>query len=47
MTTMLHNIQTAKLAEAAKAATVSCRHYVVADESRSGFARTLAQRCMR
>ena len=47
MTTMLHHTQTAKLTEAAKAATVACRRYVVADESRSGFAPTLAERCMR
>jgi hypothetical protein len=47
MTTMLQTIQTAKLTGAARAASVPCRHYVVVDASRSGFASTLVERCMR
>jgi hypothetical protein len=47
MTTMLQNIYTAKLTEAAGAASVPCRHNLVVDESRSGFASTLAERCAR
>jgi hypothetical protein len=47
MKTMLQNIYTANLTEAAPAASVPCRHTFVVDDRRPGFASTLAQRCMR
>jgi len=47
MTTMLQNIYTAKLTEAASAASVPCRHTLVVDDRRTGFASTLAERCAR
>jgi hypothetical protein len=47
MDTMLKTIYTANPTEAARAASVPCRHYVVVDESLSGFASTLAERCVR
>ena len=47
MQTMLQIIYTANPTEAARAASVPCRHILVVDERRSGFASTLAERCMR
>lgn len=47
MKTMLQNIYTANLTEAAPAASAPCRHTLVSDDRRPGFASTLAQRCMR
>jgi hypothetical protein len=47
MKTMLQNIYTANLTEAAPAASVPCRHTFVVDDRRPCFGSTLAQRCMR
>jgi hypothetical protein len=47
MEIMLQSIYTANLAEAAPAASVPCRHTLVVDDRRSGFASTLAARCAR
>jgi len=47
MRTMLQITYTANPTEAARAASVSCRHMLVVDDRRSGFAPTLAARCMR
>ncbi|HXI95172.1 MAG TPA: hypothetical protein VNG04_03540, partial [Candidatus Acidoferrum sp.] len=45
--TMLQTIYTAKLTEAAAAASVPCRHNPVVAGRRSGFASPLAERCAR
>jgi hypothetical protein len=47
MKTMLQTIDTANLTEAAPAASVPCRHTLVVDDRRPGFASTLAERCAR
>ena len=47
MKTMLQITETANPTEAARAASVPCRHTLVVDDRRSGFASTLAERCMR
>jgi hypothetical protein len=47
MQTMLHITYTANPTEAARAASVPCRQMLVVDDRRSGFASTLAERCMR
>jgi hypothetical protein len=47
MKEMLNPISTTKLAEAALAAWVPCRHLPVIDGSRTGFTPTLAERCVR
>jgi len=44
---MLQTIYTAKLTEAAAAASVPCRHNPVVAGRRSGFASPLAERCAR
>jgi hypothetical protein len=47
MKTMLQNISTANVTEAASAAPVPCRYAIVVDDRRPGFASTLAARCAR
>ncbi len=47
MQTMLQITYTANPTEAARAASVLCRHVLVIEDRRSGFAATLAERCMR
>jgi hypothetical protein len=47
MKSMWQTIYTANLAEAAPAASAPCRHTLVVDDRRPGFASTLAERCVR
>ena len=47
MMTMLQTIYTANTPEAAPAASAPCRLSLVVEDRRTGFAPTLAERCVR